>query len=120
MCLSNAAWCSGVHTGSSAPWARFGYSVALRQDIALVGAPAIGELAGGAVRLFRLVGGTWQPADGLSSPVLDDQDTFGASVTLSGEGALVAAPLEAGAGTSTTGSPADNGAAAAGAVYAFY
>lgn len=119
---SGTTWTQAAYLklAGSAPLVRFGYSVALRRDLALVGAPAIGELPGGAVRLFRLVGGIWQPADGLMSPVLDEQDTFGASVALSGEGVLIAAPLEDGAGTTTTGSPADNGAAAAGAVYAFY
>lgn len=98
----------------------FGHHVALRRDFALVGGPAIGELAGGTVRLFRLSGGTWQPLDGLMSPVLDDFDAFGASVALSGEGVLIAAPLEDGAGTVATGNPADNSAASAGAVYGFY
>ncbi len=119
---TGSAWTQTAYLklGGATPWAQFGHHVALRRDLALVGAPAIGDIAGGSVRLFRFIAGAWLPADGLISPVLDQSDAFGASVALSGEGVLITAPLEDGVGTGVTGSPADNSAASAGAVYAFY
>ncbi|NES24942.1 MAG: hypothetical protein F6K41_40050, partial [Symploca sp. SIO3E6] len=72
---------------------RFGISVAISEEVAIVGAnlaDASGKPDAGAAYIFELEGGTWkqqklQPAD------LQRDDSFGISVAISGEVAIVGA-----------------------------
>jgi hypothetical protein len=77
-----------------APYDRFGESVALAGDTALVGAgdddirtaPRPDE---GSVYVFLRSGGTWNLQQKLTSPDLVENDHFGAALAISGETALV-------------------------------
>jgi hypothetical protein len=89
---------------------RFGFSVAISGDYAVVGAPEedAGGSNAGAVYLFRRTGtNTW--STGVKSMASDAQagDQFGYSVGISGDYAIVGAPFE------------DAGGADAGAAYIF-
>ncbi len=88
---------------------RFGFSVALDGDTALVGAPLKATAAGdtGAAYLFDRSGVAWSQTARLMSSDPDDQDRFGNWVALSGASALVAASFD------------DEQGADAGAVYTF-
>ena len=74
---------------------RFGSSVALEGDIALVGAPGINSVAdnGGAAYLFvRESDNSWIQYETLTAPVRNQRDEFGRSVALDGDTVLVGAP----------------------------
>ena len=101
---------------------RFGTWVGVHGDLIAVGAPdtAAQDPASGRVLVWRHTPATLTAIGVLRNPASDAFDDFGTGAALSGEGILVAAPREDGAGTGTTGSPADDSAANAGAVFAFY
>jgi hypothetical protein len=82
----------------------FGESVALSGDTAVVGAPledAVGTNAGAAYVVQHDQGGTgnWGEVKKLTASDAQDTDTFGQSVALSGDTAVVGAPLEDAVGT---------------------
>ena len=82
---------------------RFGRSVALDGDRALVGANARNE-GRGAAYIFDLFDGSWnQTADISLGPVGVDRDFFGSSVALDGDRALVGAPYRDGPGDDNQG-----------------
>jgi hypothetical protein len=77
-----------------AQWDKFGWSVAVSGDHAVVGAQdhaPDGANRSGAAYLFRRRGGTWEPAGKLlqDAPVVNDE--FGCAVALEGNTVLVGA-----------------------------
>jgi hypothetical protein len=75
----------------------------------------------GAVYVFTRTGGTWTPQAYLKASHVDFADMFGSSVSLSGDGNLLAvgAKGEASCANTIDGSQTDNGCQNAGAVYLF-
>ena len=70
----------------------FGAALALRGELALVGAPAHGE-AGGAVLVFEAgANGQWSQTHVLTSPDGQEDDLFGMALALGEGGLLVGAP----------------------------
>ena len=85
---------------------RFGYAVALSGETALVGAPyrdTAGQADAGAAYVFTRSGGAWTPQQMLSAGDGAAGDSFGISVALSGETALVGAPWYESAGPANAG-----------------
>ena len=117
---------------------QFGRSVAMSGDGSMLatGAPFEGGLAtgidgdqanntassAGAVYIFsRDSADAWGQEAYVKASNTDSGDTFGSSVTLSGDGSMLAtgAPHEGSAATGINGDQADNTASSAGAVYVF-
>lgn len=75
---------------------QFGYSVAVRGDMAVVGAPALGspENHPGAAYAFREVGGVWQSVAKLTAHGFATIDYFGWSVALRGDTVVIGAPVD--------------------------
>lgn len=75
---------------------RFGSSVALSEDTAVVGAPEDDDAgsASGAVYVFELVGSTWMQTAKLVASDASAGHRFGTSVSLSGDRIVVGAPLQ--------------------------
>jgi hypothetical protein len=105
---------------------QFGQSVSLSQDTLAVGAPGEDSATAtdptdnsapdaGAVYVFVRNGVVWNPQGYLKASNLESGDQFGSSVSVSGDSLAVGAVNEA----SGTGSPTDNSAPRAGAVYVF-
>ena len=76
-------------------WKQFGYSVALEDDTALIGANADDELGNdrGAVYVFQRTGGVWTQQQKLAAPDFATGDQFGTGVAFSGDTALVGAQV---------------------------
>lgn len=85
---------------------RFGRSVALSGDTALVGAPrhATASVTGGGAYVFVRKAGSWTQEKVLVASDRAQLDEFGSSVALSGDRALVGAPKDDGAAKSDVGS----------------
>lgn len=82
---------AGSLTGSSSAAAQFGSAIAVKGDIALVGAP--GEATGGTVYAYtRAKDGTWSAAGKLPAQGVVAGDRFGAAVAIDGERVAVGAP----------------------------
>lgn len=93
-----------------------GYSVALDGDTLAVGLPgAVGDA--GAALIFTRRDGQWRQQAVLTASNADVDDRFGTCVALDGDTLAVGAPGEDSGGEEA--GPADNSAAAAGAVYVF-
>jgi hypothetical protein len=88
------------------PSQRFGWSVAISGDVALVGARGVNSFTGAAY-LFRHEAGQWTEEQMLTASDAATGDRFGSSVALSGDYALVGAPRD------------DDGASNSGSVYVF-
>jgi hypothetical protein len=75
----------------------------------------------GAAYVFHRRGGAWQPGRYLKASNTDENDNFGESIALSGDGRTLAvgAPGEDSAATGIGGDQADNAADARGAVYLY-
>jgi Tol biopolymer transport system component len=85
--------------GAGAGGDYFGVSVALNDDTVLVGAPMTdSEFHRGSVYVFTRMGAVWTEPEQLTGA---PNDTFGASVALSGDLALVGANQDGGAGPGT-------------------
>ena len=85
---------------------RFGFSVALDGDRALVGALGVDPPSGfdgGAVFVFEQSGGTWRQTAMLQGRATGTLDQFGYSLSLDGDRALIGAPQENSAGRIRTG-----------------
>lgn len=82
---------------------RFGGSVALAGDTALVGAyrDDHGWNDSGSAYVFRITEGIWQPSVKLTPSDAAADDRFGASVSLSGNTALIGAPGDDDAGSNS-------------------
>jgi trimeric autotransporter adhesin len=107
--------------------------VALSGDTLVVGAPfeasnATGingdqlddsAFGSGAVYVFRWANGGWSQEAYIKASNTDEQDSFGSSVTLSGDTLVVGAPGENSNATGINGDQSDNSAAGSGAVYVF-
>ncbi|MCB9915507.1 MAG: FG-GAP repeat protein [Planctomycetes bacterium] len=132
---SGATWSQQAYLKASNTGAedRFGVSVALQGDVALVGALGEGSAAtgvngdqtsnaaplSGAAYLFRRVAGAWSQEAYLKASHADPGDGFGFAVALDGPVLAVGAPYEASRATGVDGDPLDNGAPSAGAVSTF-
>ena len=111
----------------------FGYSVSLSGDTLAVG--AVGEASNttgvnasqsdnsargsGAVYIFTRSGTTWSQQAYLKASNTGRGDTFGHSVSLSGDTLAVGASYESSSATGVNGSQSDNSARESGAVYVF-
>ena len=73
---------------------RFGYSVAISDEWAVVGAPNNNDSVSqsGAAYIFRRENSSWEQHAKLTSPNASEKDAFGVSVALSGNWALIGAP----------------------------
>ncbi|MFN0126698.1 MAG: FG-GAP repeat protein [Verrucomicrobiales bacterium] len=112
---------------------RFGYSVGLSGETALVGAPYEASSAtgvngngtidpmgaAGAAYLFRRSGSTWVADAYLKASNTGSGDNFGLPVAISGEVALVSSAYESSSTTTINGDADDDSAVGSGAVYAF-
>lgn len=81
---------------SGAPPKKFGYSVAIEGNMALVGSPLSdegGDLSRGSAYLFQRQGESWVEQYRLFSEDGAAGDRFGYSVNLSGDTAIVSAPM---------------------------
>ena len=99
-------------TGGGATGDTFGSSVAISGDYAIVGAPIVSSSTGAAYIFNRTATNTWDA--GITVEASDKQtgDTFGFSVAISGDYAIIGAEKEDGG----SGDPASNG----GTAYVFY
>ena len=91
---------------AGAPNAWFGYSVALCEETALVGAPhhdTPGQTAAGAAYVFTRSGGSWTQQAMLTAADGAAGDHFSHSVALFGETALIGAPRHEVAGQADAG-----------------
>jgi hypothetical protein len=84
----------------------FGYSVSISGDYAIIGAynDQIGILLVGSAFIFYRSGNTWTQQAKLVAPDGTNQDYFGASVSISGDYAIVGAPEQRIGGVSYQGS----------------
>lgn len=112
---------------------RFGSSVALADNTLLVGAPnersdadspegdeaSNSAILAGAAYLFRCSEGSWSQATYLKSFNSDQLDSFGSTVALDGDQAVVGAAGEASSAVGVDGDASDNSASTAGAAYVF-
>lgn len=73
---------------------RFGSSVSVFEDVALIGAEGRDEagLNRGSAYVFRLINGIWVEEQKLLPDDAEDQDNFGTSVSVSGDIALAGSP----------------------------
>jgi hypothetical protein len=96
---------SAVVSSAPAAFDRFGAAVDVSGDLAIVGSPyddfAGLTDAGSAAILQRTNGGGWIEAATLTASDAADSDRFGWSVAISGQTAIVGAPLVAGFGSVT-------------------
>ncbi len=80
---------------------KFGTSVSIGEDVALVGAPSDddgGETDAGSAYVFRYGGVTWIEEQKLTAPVAGQGVEFGTAVAVEGDVAVVGAPGEGGSG----------------------
>jgi hypothetical protein len=94
----------------------FGWSLALKGDRLLVGAP---DDSPEAVYEFVRSGGNWELAAEIRAANADPGDNFGYSVALVGDSALIGAPDEDSGATVVNGDETNNSATGAGAAYLF-
>ena len=111
----------------------FGRSVSLSGDTLAVGAPGESSAAtgvdgnqadnsasaAGAIYVFARTGTTWTQQAYVKASNTGANDSFGSSVSLSGDALAVGARFEASAAVGANGNQADNAASSAGAVYVF-
>lgn len=103
---SDAGWAFGTELPTGDAGQRFGFSVDLDSERALVGSVTDQGLSGGA-RVFVPSGGTWIDGASLEPGDVESGDQYGISVSLSGATAVVGSVLD------------DTGGGNAGAAYAF-
>lgn len=96
----------------------YGRSVAVREDILVIGAPSE-DSQSGAVYVYARQDGRWSQTHRLTAHNAEAGDGFGSSIAISRDLIVVGAPLEDGAIGGVNPSGEDNAAPAAGAVYAF-
>ena len=132
---TNKIWTQQQYLKASNPrmGSMFGWSVSLSADTLAVGAlnessAATGAdgnqadssaIGAGAVYVFVRAGTTWTQQAYLKASNTGAGDSFGASVSLSGDILAASAVAEASAATGLDGNQADNSAVGAGAVYVF-
>jgi len=129
-CLTQQAYIKASNTGM-ADW--FGCSVSLSGDTLAVGAcyeasSATGvngnqadnsAMGSGAVYIFTRSGATWTQQAYIKASNTEAWDSFGSSVSLSGDTLAVGAYAEASSATGVNGNQTDNSAPNSGAVYLF-
>jgi hypothetical protein len=128
---SQQAYLKASNTGAGD---RFGQSVSVSGDTALVGADSEGsdgtgvngnqsnDLAShsGAAYLFVRSGTTWSQQAYLKASNTDVEDRFGWSVAVSGDTALIGAYAESGNGTGVNGNQSNDSSFQSGAAYLFW
>ena len=71
---------------------QFGFSVSISGDLVIVGAPTpLNSGAVGAAYIFQLIAGTWTQIKKLTADIVELNDRFGYSVSISGDTAIVGA-----------------------------
>lgn len=86
-------WLQTAIVAPAPPAAGCGFSVALSGDTMLLGAPGVG-LDSGTAKVFTRSAGVWTEQATLDSPTLTAYGSFGWSVALNGNTAVVGAPFE--------------------------
>jgi len=101
--------------------AGFGFSVDLRGELAIVGAPfeSSGASDSGSAYVFRRTGTTWSQRAFLKASNFQTDDNFGSSVAIRGDTWVVGAWGEDGRSNGIGGDPSLNGKANSGALYVF-
>lgn len=100
------------------PHDSFGASVAVSGDRIVVGA-ALNDLSTGSAYVFARNGSAWTEEGILLASNQETLDRFGWSVGISGDTAVIGAPLESSATTGVGGDESNNNAPWAGAAYVF-
>ncbi|MBK8035851.1 MAG: FG-GAP repeat protein [Verrucomicrobiaceae bacterium] len=115
---SQQAYLKASNTGAGD---RFGDSVALSSDTAVIGAWAedSGSLNSGAAYVFFRSGSTWTQQAYLKASNSGAGDSFGVSVAVSGDTAVIGADQEDSGATGADGNQADNSLTDSGAAYVF-
>lgn len=132
---SGTTWTQQAYLKASnnSEWDHFGFSVAASGDTVLVG--AVGEMSvatgvngnqtvngqspTGAAYVFTRSGTTWSQQAYLKASNTGDNDSFGISLAISGDTAVIGAPGEDSNATGTNGNQANNSARNSGAAYVF-
>jgi hypothetical protein len=129
---SQQAYLKASNTGAADLFGGFG-GVSVSGDTAVVGAPAEDSNAtgvngdqsdnsaadSGAAYVFVRNGTTWSQQAYLKASNTEAGDSFGISVSVSGDTVVVGAPAEDSNATGVNGDQSDNGASEAGAAYVF-
>lgn len=101
----------------------FGYSVAIEGDTIVIGAYGdylnFASGVSGAAYVFTRSAGVWTPQAELRASNLEDYDSFGSSVAISGDTAVIGAPGEDSNALGVGGNQGNNGAVGSGAAYVF-
>lgn len=108
--IDNWGEVTSITASDGDPNDEFGYSVSISGDIAIVGAPYVGNDVGAAYVFYRDEGGTdnWGEVAIVSADDGANGDVFGWTVSISGDYAVVGAPLD------------DDTANVSGSAYVFY
>ena len=82
-----------LKASNAATYDWFGYSVSLSGDTAIIGAPRLISSPGpGSVYVFRRSGATWAQEAEIADPDVQWGDSFGESVSISGDTAVLSGP----------------------------
>ena len=110
-----------LKASNPAPQSRFGESVGVSGDMAVVGAYQEFNDSGAAYVFVRVRGQLplWSPYESLNASNADPGDEFGQSMSVSSGTVAVGAPGEASNATGVNGNQADNSDPLAGATYVF-
>ena len=106
-----------LKASNTGPRDSFGASVAVSGDTVVVGAPS--EASTGAAYVFVRNGTNWSQEAYLKASNTGPDDSFGASVAVSGDTIVVGARREDSNATGINGDEADNSASQSGAAYVF-
>jgi hypothetical protein len=124
--LTAMSWSQTDYLKAAAPsgGSNFGHDVCVHRNVLLVGAPEIdgAQGQGGFIRYFvrGAVGGFATASPDLHGSNTEEQDRFGRSVSCSGEGLFVGAPLEDSNARGFNAGLTNNSAPDSGAVYGYY
>lgn len=119
---SQQAYLKASNTGDGH---QFGYSVGISGDTIVVGAPYVPSGTnssfkdGGAAYVFVRSGSTWSQQAYLEASNTEQNDRFGAAVSISGETIVVGADGEDGNSPGVNGNAADNSLVNSGAAYVY-
>jgi len=100
----------------------YGWSVALRDDMAVVGSPYASlfrTTPRGQAFIYQRIGDSWQLAKSLHAAVPRDSDYFGASVALAGDAVIIAASGDSSGGRGIRADPNQGQLSQSGAFYLF-
>lgn len=116
---SGATWIQEAYLKGSGLPARFGGSVSVSGDTAVVGAEGEGSTGSGAAYVFQRSGSTWTSSAQMLASNPGAGDAFGCSVGVDGDTVVVGAFKERSSAIEVDGDQTDDSAADRGAAYVF-